>query len=224
MQRLKILGLALVAVFALSAVASVATASAEVKILPEVAEKYTGESGEGTLSSLSGTTVTCKKDTSEGEFEAKKPLGLFHITFKECTGPFNATCTGLGEASGVILVLGTAHLVFDKLGAKLSEAGVGVLFLLEPVHFTCLGILIKVKGEVLCLIKPVNVKAKHFEIVCEQKSAGDPAETVYWNEAGTEVKMGENGLLTEENDEKPTMSSEKTTALILTTKEIEIMT
>ena len=54
MQRLKILGVALMAVFALSAVVS-ATASAAVVILPETAESWKGESGKGTLEVLKGT-------------------------------------------------------------------------------------------------------------------------------------------------------------------------
>ena len=151
MQRLKILGVALMAVFALSALAST-TASAAVVVLPEVEEKWTGESGKGTLETLKAlASVVCQKDKSEGTFEAKKPLGLFHITFEGCKAAGLIACTGLGEAKEVILSLGTAHLVFDKLGKVLSEAGVGVLFLLEPVHFECgSGKLFVVTGQVLC--------------------------------------------------------------------------
>ncbi len=228
MQRLKILGVALMAVFMLGAFVS-ATASARVEVLPEGKEEtWKGESGKGTLEVLKGNKVTCAKDKSEGTIEATKPLGLFHITFEGCKGPLETVCTGLGDKNaGEVLVLGTYHFVFDKLGAKLSEAGVGVLFLLELLHFTCgegiFAVLILVKGEVLCLIKPVNTLAKHFEIVCEQKE-GDPKETVYWNEEGKEVKMGEEGLLTAENDKTFVMSGELTTALILTPNNIEIMT
>lgn len=224
MQRLKILGVALMAVFALGAFVS-ATASAEVKVLPEAAESFKGESGKGTLEVLkSKFAVTCQKDKSEGTFEAKKPLGTFHIDFEECTTIGGiVTCTGLGEASGIILTLGTTHLVFDKLGTG-AELGVGVLFLVEPTHFECAGVLQIVEGQVLCLITPVGKKANHFEITCTKgKEKGDPGETVYWNEAGTEVKMGEELLLTKENEKAGVMSGESTTALILTEKEIEIM-
>ncbi len=226
MQRLKILGVALMAVFALSAVVA-ATASAEVVILPKLAaeETYKGESGKGTLEMLKGiAVVVCQKDKSEGTFEATKPLGLFHIDFEGCKASI-AACTGLGEAKEVILSLGIAHLVFDTLGKVLSEAGIGVLFLLEPVHFECAGKLMMVEGQVLCLIKPVNKLTKHFEIVCEKgKESGDPGETTYWNEAGTEVKMGLELLLTKEDGQPGVMSGENTMALILTTKEIELMT
>lgn len=197
-------------------------------ILPELTaeEKWTGESGAGTIEVLPGGLeheITCKKDKSEGSLEAKKPLGLFHITLEECKAAGLLTCTGLGEASGVILALGTMHLVWDKLGA---ERGAGVLLLLEATHFLCSGlgkdVLFVISGEVLCLIKPINSKVKHFEIVCEG-SKGDPKETVYWNEAGTEVKMGESQLLTSENEAAGVMSSVNTTALILTIVNREIM-
>jgi len=223
MHRLKILGVALMAVFVLAAVAS-ATASAAVVVLPEKEEKWTGESGKGSLEVLKGAAVvTCAKDKSEGTFEATKPLGTFHIDFEGCKASIVA-CTGLGEAKEVILTLGTTHMVFDKLAAKLSENGVGVLFLVETTHFECLGKLFVVSGQVLCLIKPVEKLAKHFEIVCEKgKESGDPGETVYWNEEGKEVKMGEELLLTSENEKPGVMSGENTTALILTTNEILIM-
>jgi hypothetical protein len=223
MQRLKVLVLALMAVFAVSALVS-ATASAAfelAKILPTgEAVTFTGESGAGTLSTLAGTTVECKSDTSEGSFSAIDPeLGPFHVDFKECTSAGGA-CTGLGEAAGIILVLGTAHLVVDTLTPAL---GAGVLFLVpNPVHFVCAGVLVAVSGQVLCLIKPVATKTTHFEIVCEQSAVGDPKEVEYWGEQGQNVKMGLNLLLTSLNEGLGAASSEKTTALILTSKEITI--
>jgi hypothetical protein len=222
MQRFRILGVALMAMFALSAVMS-ATASAEVKILPTltVEEKWTGESGKGTLEVLGGEGIECTKDKSEGTFEANKPLGKFHIHLEGCKTAGGITCTGLSEKTGIILALGTFHLVWNKLGAEL---GAGALFLVELTHFVCLFVLVEVEGEVLCLIKPVGAKVKHFEVVCKPAAlAGDPGETTYWNEGGTEVKMGEEKLLTHESDGAGVMSSENTTALILTIVNREIM-
>lgn len=224
MQRFKILGIALMAVFALSVVAST-TASASVTVLPEKQEiKWTGESGKGTLEVLKSIfNVVCQKDKSEGTIEKDKPLGLFHIDFEGCKAAI-AACTGLGEANEVILTLGTYHLVFDSLTPKLVNAGIGVLFLVEPTHFECGGKLFIVEGQVLCLIKPTNTLTKHFEIKCDRgKEAGDPGETVYWDESGKEVKMGEEGLLTKENEKAGVMSSELTTALILSTVEVNLM-
>ena len=81
---------------------------------------------------------------------------------------------------------------------------------IEPeVHFSCSIILVNTKGEVLCLITPVEVKTKHFVIKCEQISNGDPKETIYW-EANKEVNMGLEKLLTAFNHGTFEMSAEKT--------------
>lgn len=223
MQHFRILGMALMVVFALGAVVS-ATASAEVVILPLLTaeEKWTGVSGLGTLEVLPGGIfhqIVCTKDKTEGTFEAKKPLGLFHITLEGCKNSGSA-CTGLGDASGVILLLGTFHLVFDKLGAGV-ELGVGMLFLLESVHLTCFSLL-TVTGQLLCLIKPNNTKVKHWEIVCKG-AKGDPGETEYWNETGTQVKIGEEILLLSENEGVSVMGNLETEELILTISSLEIM-
>jgi hypothetical protein len=227
MRKLRMLGFGLLAVFALSAIAS-ATASAAVEVLNgehkllTKQETWKGESGKGTLEGLKGKKVVCQKDTSEGTIEAEKPLGLFHIAFEGCKGEGIAACNSLGDKAEVILSLGTYHFVFDKLGSlEKKELGIGVLFLLEPVHFECLGVLQTVTGEVLCLIKPVDELVKHFEIVCEQVK-GDPSETLYWNEGGTEVKMGGEALKSTQNEKEVDMAGELTTALILTVNLIEL--
>jgi hypothetical protein len=65
------------------------------------------------------------------------------------------------------------------------------------VHFTCetgiVKVLVRIAGEEMCLVKPVNVMTAHGELSCAQ-SKGDPSETVYWNEAGTEVNLGSMAL------------------------------
>ena len=113
MQRLKIVFLALMAVFALSAVASATASAAEHEnpvVLPLAAETFTGESGPGTLSTLAGKEVKCKKDKSEGTIAANGREGTLHIDFEECTNETGTiTCTGLGDSSGIILALGTFY-------------------------------------------------------------------------------------------------------------------
>jgi hypothetical protein len=226
MQRFRILGIALMTVFVLGAVVSATASAVGVEVLPlGKEEKWTGEGGKGSLEVLKKSEfIVCLKHNAEGTFEANKPLGKFHIDFEDCkSSVLGATCTGLGEASGTILTLGTVHMVFDKLGTG-GELGVGVLFLVEATHFTCVIPLIIVEGQVLCLIKPINTIVKHWEIVCSKgKESGDPGETLYWNETGTEVKMGEELLLSKENEGAGVMSSENTTALILSTIGREIM-
>ena len=177
MKRLKLLGLALVAIFALAASMS---ASAFALELPEnlpvsaTTRTWTGES-EGAEPEFTSETaeagvllkVNCKTAPSEGTEEPGKPLGLFHIHFLGCTsavGGLTVKCTDLNHSTaGEILVLGTWHLVFDrKKTEEFKELATAVLFLVELVHFVCGGVLIEVKGEVLCLhLEPTKLAFTH---------------------------------------------------------------
>jgi hypothetical protein len=233
MQRLKALLLACSAVCVFAALTA-GTASAELPQLLNAAgtavtsESYTGESGATKLRTLGGSETNCETSTAEGTLEreatSKGYLGPFHIMFNKCTSPTifgTATCTGANEVTGTILVLGTAHLVYDIL----TTLGVGVLFLLNELHFTCslagVNELVLVKGSVICLIKPLALLAKHFEIVCKQSAAnsGDPSEPKYWNTAGVEQKAE---LLTNVGEKVFESSAEEGTGLILTTLEVKI--
>jgi hypothetical protein len=225
MQRLKLVVLAAMAVLSLSALVSAsASAITPASFLPEEAFTWTGTSGSHTLSTLAGTKLECASDTSQGSFAAGAKLGPFTIDLKSCKEPATgAVCTGLGEASGVVLVTGEVHLVVDVESPAL---GAGLLFLVNLTHYSCSIVLVELKGELLCLIKPVATKGTHFEIVCSESAAGsgDPAETKYWNEAGNEVNINltTGGLLESVSHGAFKGMAVNTTALILVTKEITI--
>jgi hypothetical protein len=203
MQRLKILVLAAMAVFALAAIAS-ATASAALPLF------LTG-AGTQPLLLISGLSIITSVLQRLGETKnikcpevhytfhqnANEDLGTFHFDFLGCnvTEPVPAKCTGLGEATaGEILVLGTYHSVFDSL----SPLGAALLMLVNEVHFACSIVLVKVKGELVCLVSVPGTKGTKVKLDCE-KTLGDPKEFTYWNNAGTEVKIPE-GLLAAESD------------------------
>ena len=197
MRRIKLLGLALVAVFASAAALST---SAFALTLPEnlpvsaTERTWTGGS-EGKPELLGGglpEAVVCEKAPATGTEEAGKPLGLFHIDFEGCkTKTTKVACTGLSEASEVILALGTWHLVFDK---KTPELLTAVLFLVEHVHFLCGIVLILVLGSVLCLhLKPTESNVTHsFHCIVEIMANGEELQVdkTYFNNAGTEVSAG----------------------------------
>ena len=217
-NRIRLLFVAFSAVAVLGAVAS-ATASAESPLfLPERTEAYTGKGGAGTLAVLPGgitKEIMAKEVETSGTLEAGAKLGSFHIDFKKSTaGGGLLTCTGLGEASGVVLMLGTWHLVYDKLGTG-GELGVAFLFLAEATHLECGSKLFVMTGQVLCLLSPVETLTTSFTVKCEG-SKGDPKETVYWNEKGEEVKLGESGLLDAENEGTGEMTSLNTEAKLET--------
>jgi hypothetical protein len=189
---------------------------------------FTGESGVVVLLTLAGRKFQCQGWTAEGELiesiTAKGFLGPFHLTLKECTfttGVGNVGCTGAGDASGMILVLGEAHLIYDTL----SPLGVGILFLVTPLHFTCalFGIneLVLLAGGFICLIKPINTLAKHFEIVCKEAGnlTGDPSETTYWNGSGKEEHSS---MLTNFGESSFESTAPNGAALILTNLEVKL--
>jgi hypothetical protein len=211
MRYLRLFGAALLAACALGAVV-LASASALPTILPETVTRWTGKSiGAFQLKFVGGNTFNCRSVTAlEGTIEQPKPLGLFHIHVKECEaelGGFRGACTGLGEESGVILALGSWHLVFDHLGATLGAAGVAILYLFGKVHFTCeiLGVTslftLLLGGMALCLLAHPTALTKLIEFGCkEREGGGGPQETKYYNEGGTLVSIV--GLLTGENETK----------------------
>lgn len=232
MQRLKLLGLALMAVFAVAVVTSASAFASSPQPLnaagkEPAATKFSGHTTTTTtLSILEGFAETkCPEILIEGELSPR--LGPFHLHWHKCTTNLGGTCTGLGDESGLILALGTAHLVWDALGTG-AELGAAILFLLEHVHFTCVILgsehLVLVLGEVLCLITPTNALAKTFTVKCEKGAkAGDPKETMYWNEAGTLVEIPE-GLLSSENEGVSyKMSAENGSAEAETSENVEIM-
>jgi hypothetical protein len=202
---------ALAALFALSALMAV-TAFALPTILGEsttfTGKKVTG-SGEAVLLSLGGGEIACKEAKgSEGTLEANHHLGLFHIAFEGCKalGLFN--CTGLADNTGVLLSLGSWHLVYDSLAPSLVNDPVAILFLVGETHFECVGKLFVVPlgGMVLCLILNPTALTKVFEFHCNKNTGPRPEETKYYNEGGTLV--GISPLLTAENEKPATESVE----------------
>jgi len=232
MQRVKLLVFALLAVSMFSTVVAAAASAALPEILKEGRVTTRPLRFEGTsrlttrLSTLgSSVEVTCPETRTEGEFEAARPLGPFHLDFKGCTTTAGGTCTGLGEETGIILSLGTVHIVYDKLGTGV-ELGAAVLFLIQNTHFECTVLivhkLILTLGQVLCLIKEINRLQKRATITCETtRTLGDPKEVTYWNDAEREVNIAE-GLLSSENDSTFTMSAESGSGEV-ESEEIEIM-
>jgi hypothetical protein len=169
MKLFRLRGVLLLAVFVAALALSAVAAADETPLnLPFTAgEKFSGKSeGEPEFVSSNGTVI-CKEAKAveaESAYESNlPPLGKFKIDFTGCTDKtVKEPCTGLGEASGTILVGGTFHLVWDEEGATF-ELTVGTLFLVNTVHFICgIAVLFTVEGEQLCLdLKPTESSKTH---------------------------------------------------------------
>jgi len=188
MRRFKLFGLAVLAVFAATAVVT-ASASAVAplpQVLPTTITEWHGtQVGVASLEqSESGLKIECSGGSGLGVIESSRTLGLFHITFTGCKA-LSGQCTGLGDATaGTILTLGLWHSVIDVDEPNLAAA---ILFLIEEVHFSCGIVLIKVKGSVLCLVLEPLALTLEKEFHCTQK-VGVPDEKTYQNDLGQLVE------------------------------------
>jgi hypothetical protein len=227
MQRLKILALSLMAVFALGAMAS-ATASAEElpNFLPLGTEAnpvtFTDKSGAGTLETVGGKVVKCTSDTSTGEVTAPR-LGKFDVLFLGCESS-GIKCTGLKDTTtGSVLVKGTFHI-----RTLLTEKKhVYVIFLIEHVHFSCL-LLVLVLGCAAGLLLSPNVLSSTLTIHLKQtKGVQEPTEIASEGSGSTDEKCTlstsigggaeeQSGELTEDTVENFEQGGKKVTALVMT--------
>jgi hypothetical protein len=172
MQRAKLLVVAVMAVVALSAVATATASAALPELLPgNAGEKFTGKSGSGTLEVPGEGTIVCKEDSVTGEnVGATKKEAAATVTFKGCTAFGFIGAKSLGDAEGTILVNASLKLCYINKANK----EVGVLTKIEnPVHIEVAGKLIVVEGDQVAKITPVNTKTTKYSLKYEQ-SAGKP--------------------------------------------------
>jgi hypothetical protein len=206
MRHLRLIMAALTALFALGALMAV-TAFALPTILGE-ASTFTGKkagSANLQLLKLGGGEISCTvANGSNGTLEANRHLGLFHLAVEGCKAEGLFTCTGLADNAGVLLTLGSWHLVYDSLAVSLVNDPVAILFLVGEVHFECVGKLftIPLGGMILCLILNPTALTKVFEFHCNKNTGPRPEETKYYNEGGTLV--GISPLLIAENEKTAT--------------------
>lgn len=183
MKRFKLLGLALMAVFALAAAFS-ASALALPELLGQAAgAEYSGKntSENPTLETTKEEKIVCKEASAEGVQESDT-LGTFHIHFTSCKSS-GFSCNTSGDSTGIILALGTFHYVFYSLGSG-SELGVAILFLPEEQTIKCTALVtLKVRGTLLCPVSEPLTSATTHTFNCSE-SKGVPANKTWWNDEG----------------------------------------
>lgn len=179
--------LSLLAVFALSAVAS-ATAYAG---LPEIVNSkgelpvkpgFTSTSKKGTFETAKGEKLTCEKDKDKGKITGPK-TDTVTITFEECKSS-GIACNTKGSKSGVIEFEASSKLVYTNEAKK--EVG-EVLSPTAELTIECTALeTLKVKGSLICKITPVNELTLTATLSCKQKKGvQEPTE---YEEEGKKVK------------------------------------
>jgi len=175
MRQTKILGLAFFATFVLSVMTSAAASAAKPEFSP-VKVKFTTKGESSDIERKDGKKIECSTSTGSGEITAEKS-GTFDLLLEGCKikeGMINIKCTGLNDTiQGSILIKGTFDLRYSLLAAKHTV----IVFLPEEFHFACAVVLIRVRGQLVCPIEPLNKKAKEFTITCkEEKGVNDFTE------------------------------------------------
>lgn len=197
LRNTRIWGLALVAVFAFSALAA-ANASATQPVAEGFPATFSGVGGAGKLETTGPTirTINCTGNTSSGEINSANTVKGVKVTFTGCTttGPFGVelSCKSSGAAAGVIVTnVLKGKLVYLIAGS--SRAGID----LEPesgttfASITCTKTIIfeikenlTVTGSVIGEITPVNTSATKFTLAFKQKEPGMQEFESYLNPSG----------------------------------------
>jgi hypothetical protein len=176
MRQIKLIGLALMAMFSLTSILSTVASAEELPNILPAERPLTSKSSSG-VSEFGNGLQTLKSPSSVGLLTLQTTrLGTFDILFEKVETVVGAApCTGLitGEKEGSVLALGTFHIVdfdeFDKSG-KLTLL-TGVTTLLIPVHFECTGIaLFVVQGCVVGALTPENTLAKTLTLTLARNS------------------------------------------------------
>jgi hypothetical protein len=134
MIRLRLLGLALIAVLAVSAVA-VSAAFAEPEFKPSTKQSFTGTSGAGTLEDSLSETISCTSDESTGEITGALTAAGIVVTFHGCKGKKGSggtACTvkSTNTTSPGLIITSTLKGTLGLVPTSQAASGVGLL--LQP--------------------------------------------------------------------------------------------
>ena len=190
MIRLRIVGLALVVVFAMSAMVASAASAA----LPEFSTSSTfkASSGHALLETKAGHKVECSASTGEGTITAPKSVTKASVKFTGCKEPeIGATCSSGSKSGEIVTKMLAGTLKYINAGAK--EVGIE----LKPesstekvfVTFKCeifgFGSTLTVRGSLTGKITPVNTKTNTYTLAYTQSKGKQtyPSESLLETES-----------------------------------------
>ncbi len=201
MRRLKLGILALGVVAAVAAMAATSAFAALTEFTLETKAESPRQTVTSTFeapSALEGKLVS--SELSSEQAQTSKKLGTRHETFfhAKCENPLlgTATAESLGDAAGIILVLGEYHVLNPGL----------IWVLNSPIHIECLYstvILLVWQGAYIERISPVGVSTTSFKLTVKgKKGTQEPAE--FENDSAEKVKSK---LEATKNEGSPAASS-----------------
>jgi hypothetical protein len=205
MRKLAIIGAAIAAVAALSAIATTMASAAAPELETTKAKdfpiKFTSFSGLGTLKVVGGSEIICEKDKDSGEFINAKEV-TDTIDFEKCKAEGIVGAHSLGDPEGTILTTSKGSLCLIK------EKDVGIL--LEPtgpvhIEIPTVATLLIVKGSVTGLITPIEQFSLRFELAFTVTGGKQVPE---------ECEGKKDELLTAKNEGTFEKSTEATTGII----------
>jgi hypothetical protein len=182
MHRLKLLGLTLTAVFALTAVASAPASAA----LPE----FTPNAGYKFPITLKGNSVEtaevwlgnfrCYGIAFKGEITGAKAVSSLTTEAENCEYLGNHfKCQTEGATTGHLVIPGTGSLVYIAKATKL----VGIVLTVPKLKFKC-GTQFFVQGGVVIPVTPINTQTSQIGMNVERLSRTEQRYTTYENELG----------------------------------------
>jgi len=201
MARIRLITMAVLAVFCMSAVAAAVASASEGELVNAagnalVKNKYTSTGGVTKLETEAGTEITCKSNTDHGIWTSKTG-GEDTILFKECTTLKGAiSCKGGKDEAGEP----KAGEIFVLVGLLIKRTNATERLILYTVHapgtltageieIVCSGVKIKVKGSFLSTTNyKTKVLNKTIELSATIIAKGKQGVTEYENEKGEKVK------------------------------------
>ncbi len=188
MSRLPIRYSAIVAVLAVMPVAGAAAAPAKPRFeFPAVKKLVTSEGGAAMLETVAGTKVTCKTIANSGTIPADGANAVREatVTFTGCEA-YGFKCKTAGAATGEV----RTNLLKGQLGylGAVESGKVGVDLVPETgellAEISCAGGFAKVKlrGDLIGEISPLNVARKEFSLAFRQATGKQEWASIFLEE------------------------------------------
>lgn len=195
MKRMRIIGLALVAVFALGAVASASASAAELEWTVHPDKITEAKAGAGELLTVGKRDIKCTGGSTTGEITGALTSTAKAITYTGCesTKFGGKKCQNTSTKGEIKTTELAGELVYPK-GTRGKHEKAAVVFSPKSgtvfAEFECETLLgaehLKVTGTAACEVKPINKSETSGEIICSE-TEGKAAIKEVENEKG-EVK------------------------------------